>query len=347
MLVFKAFGSALFLSIYTTAFIAAPISNIFPSLVGKVNGAEGGQADSSGPLTEYVTLAPRQAGDNGNNKGDTCECLTKCPNKHLHIDPKNCSRCIRCPANKVADPKSNYEKCVPDHGQTGDDAKKRREHKEEKWPKKKKRMAQKFKDKAPDRKKTIDKRKARRMSLCVPVAIMGLEPWVASTYMDGFFSEDYLESDDVLEYWPEGLVIEEWELETWNDADEETFYTGGYLDVWVDYALEKWGVGEFDTDLDKRGVDSDAVPTVGRHRRGLQKRRVVVLIRGVIHSIQSIANKRYAESVSRKFDNFFGNRGPTLGKGRSRERQGTAVKGMRDSGPLQWCLRRETPLNHT
>ena len=349
MRLFKALGPVLFLSICTTAFVAAPISSLVTHFESKANGLERRQGASSGPPPGYPSLAPRQAGTNNNNNGngDTCECVTKCPNKHLYIDPKNCSRCLRCPGNKVADPKSNYEKCVPDHGQTEDDAQKRREDKENKWPDKKKRMSEKFKGRTSDRKKNNDERKAKRMSLCVPIATMGLKGYVARLYMNGFFSEEYLESGEIVEYWPEDLVIEEWELDTWDDADEETFYNGGYLDAWVDYAAETWNVDEWETDLARRDTHSDPTPTVGRHRRDLQKRRVSVLVRGVVWSIQSIGNRRYLDFVTRQFKDFLGNRGPTLGNGKSREAQGKAVKGMMYDGPLQWCLRRQTPRNHT
>ena len=358
MLVSKAVGAVLALSMFTSARRIPTLPHAPVHLGGQAQGVESRHDASAGHISDIEPrnlepgLAPRQAGNNNGkkgNNGDTCECQTKCNNKNFVIDPKNCSRCIRCPNNKVADPKSNYKKCVPDSGQHDDDKKARRDEKEKKWPEKKKTMTKKFKDKTPDRKKRNDERKAKRMSLCVPVALLGMESFSASFYMDGFFTEEYLESGEIREYWPEDLVIEEWELEAWDDSEEEKFYNGGYLDAWVDNAKEKWNMDEAgeESKLKVRDVDTIPIPVIGgHHQRGLQKRRFVIVAQ-VVSSIMRTGGQRYAQMVRRRFDGFFRSRADMkLGKDTPAATQAQAVQNLLKTGPLRWCLEKRTPKNH-
>lgn len=338
-----------------TAWLIGHVAHAITHLDGKPRNLEGRYAAPDNPFLQHgssdldLGLASRQAGNNNGNNGDKCECKTKCKNKHYVIDSNNCARCIRCADGMVSDARPNCKRCVKDDGQHDTDKKARREEREKKWPEKKKRMTKKFKEKAPERKKRNDERKTRRMSLCVPIAIMGMGPFHANMYMDGFFSEDYLKSGEILQYWPEALVIHEWELDEWDDADEESFYTGDFLDASVDNAKETWDLENLGEGLDQRGLDTSPVPVRGGiHRRHLEKRRWFRLVGEVVSSIVRASVKKLPEHIRRKFGGFFNNRGEAkLGKGETRARQGGAVKNMLEKGPLRWCLQKQTPMNHS
>ena len=85
-------------------------------------------------------------------------------------------------------------------------------------------LVDRFKDRGPDRKKRQDNRKLKRLALCAVVAPLGVDWHYLEEVADEFFDEDYLSSNDMLKHWPEDLTIEEWELDSWNDEDEEKFY---------------------------------------------------------------------------------------------------------------------------
>lgn len=285
----------------------------------------------------------------------SCGCIKKCARKNWHIDSQNCARCLPCPEGQIAESKSNYKRCTKNNEPKDDDKKKRRKAKEDKWPAVKKIMVDKFKDREPKRKERQDRRKLKRLGLCTIVAPFGVDWHYMKEVVDEFFDEDYLGSGDMLKHWPEDLVIEEWELDTWNDDDEETFYQDDrYLDPWVAHVNETRPLEiQFPWPRMKRDADANGGHGVVEvlERRGIQKR----FLQAIVSIIRSFAGKvgkggrgkgggggGLKSAAMPKFK--IGRRG---GKGkRSAAEQSAKIKDMLDKGPMRWCLERRTPTNH-
>ncbi|SPO06827.1 uncharacterized protein DNG_09521 [Cephalotrichum gorgonifer] len=71
------------------------------------------------------------------------------------------------------------------------------------------------------------------MAAGVIVALMGIDWAFRQGVVGEFFDQEYFERGDILELWPEDLVVEEWELDTWNEEDEEEFCGDPkYLEPW-------------------------------------------------------------------------------------------------------------------
>ncbi|KAG9235775.1 hypothetical protein BJ875DRAFT_494710 [Amylocarpus encephaloides] len=176
-------------------------------------------------------------------------CRDWCPSNKI-ISPKNCKKCIKCPAGMKADP--TFKTCIKDDGKKNNDdddneKKKKWEEKLAKWSEKQKKLRAPFKEKKwgekkqklmdeykknEDRKKDNEKRKkVRRFGRCLPIVALAMGPGVAATYADEFWDEDWLESMELLELEPEGYTIEPWDSE---DSDK-IFEEDDYLNKWIDY----------------------------------------------------------------------------------------------------------------
>jgi len=314
---------------------------------------------SGHPSKPYIiSRQDNNNGNNGNNnkpaQDDSCECKKKCQNKHYYIDPQNCSRCLRCEGSLVSDPKSGYKRCVPDNGQHDEDNKKRREKKEKKWPAMKRRMVSKFKEREPERKKRQQQRKIKRLSLCVPIAPLGIDLPFAEDVAGEFFDEEYLSSGDILEHWPRDLLIDEWELEAFDDAGEESFYNGAYLDPWVRHvqssvAYVTLSMRSLEENSMHRNADTDIGTDLDTNRdTHLRDKR---FINGLISLIKGVANSvaRGAKAAipSRPPPTMtFAKPGAGTAARATRVQQSAKVKEMLDKGPLRWCLEKRNPYNH-
>lgn len=284
--------------------------------------------------------------------GPTCSCINKCARKDWHVDSKNCARCLPCPKGQVADSKSGYKRCVKDNGKTDDDdKKKRRQAKEKRWPAVKKILKDKFKDREPERKKRQDDRKLKRLGLCTVVAPLGISWDFLEEVADEFFDEDYLGSGEMLKHWPENLVIDEWELDAWNDGDEEKFYKGdAFLEPWIAHVNSTRSVPVTIVGI---GRKREAGPEYGvserLERRGIHKRffqTLVSLIKGVATTVSRGGRGKGGVSADGKTllpmpKMRFGARGKK-GK-KSREDQDGKIKEMLDKGPMRWCLEKRAP----
>ena len=185
---------------------------------------------------------------------------------------------------------------------------------------------------------------------------MGINWDYLTEVADEFFDEDFLVSGNMLEHWPEGLVIEEWELDEWDNKDEEDFYQSDrFLESWEAHVnktrpayITIEGIGR---KRDARPDGSFSTTKRPARHRGFQKRffgQLVNLIKGVAGQVSK--GGRGEGSGGRGSGGFatmpkfkFGVRG----KGKnSAAKQGDKVKDMLDKGPLRWCLERRGPGNH-
>jgi hypothetical protein len=175
----------------------------------------------------------------------------------------------------------------------------------------------------------------------------------AASVADEFFDEEYIETGEILEHWPEDLEIEEWELDTWNDEDEEKFYQGSFAEGWVKFADETWEADS--TVVEVRNAVAMPAPegqygaiAVRSSEHHLEKRffQLIALVLGVAARIgMAVANiaTRVAPAVMR-----IGTRAGRGGRKAKADKaaQGSKVKEMKDKGPLKWCLNKRGPQNH-
>ncbi|SPO02482.1 uncharacterized protein DNG_05155 [Cephalotrichum gorgonifer] len=286
-------------------------------------------------------------------KGDSCSCIKKCGDKHWYIDPKTCSRCKPCSGSLVADPKSQYKRCTRDRGDDDNDKKRHRDAKERKWPAIKRILNDKFKDREPERKRRQDDRKIKRLSLCVIIAPMCIDWAFRQGVVDEFFDQEYFESGEILQYWSEDLVVEEWELDSWDEEDEENFYSDpGYLEPWERHLNSMRSAyvvsdGTILNGRDRPNAESQpsGMPTPARG----YKRFLGGLFNGLISTAGKVGRVT-GGSASKAIDKIppmkFGTRGGSAPRKATNAQQGAKVKEMLDKGPLRWCLDKRSPYNH-
>ncbi|KAF6827761.1 hypothetical protein CMUS01_08863 [Colletotrichum musicola] len=176
----------------------------------------------------------------------TCDCIDKCGAGAI-IDPKDCKKCQSCPKGQKPDKAGRT--CVRDEKQNKFEEERKRRYLEykptkgwERW----KKIKQREHDNKIDEQK---RRKVRRMSRCLPLVPLAMGAAVVDEYAE-LFDEDWTESMEMLEFWPEGLEIDEWI----DDKSDEIFEKEDYIDKWV-----KVGNGE---KRDASLASSPETPTV-------------------------------------------------------------------------------------
>lgn len=323
-------------------------------LIGRTTSGSDVEPASVIPTGPYGTIpVPDALSRRADGPDKTCGCIKKCSKRDYHVDPKNCARCLKCPRGKIADSKSGYKKCVSDRGQDDEEKRKRHDDKRKKWPQMKKLLTDKFNKGEPDRKKRQDERKQKRLGLCTVVAPLGMGWNFLKEVSDEFFDEGFLQGDDLLKLWPDDLKIKEWELDEWNDEDEEKFYkSDSFLGPWFK-EIDKTAPSNIDIpDISKRVLEPDSAHNT-LEARPVHKRFVQVLmgiIKGIVRAITGKIPKgkggNYGKGDGAKaFDAFpemkFGKGGKSAKK--TSGEQSAKVKEMFDKGPMRACLERKGP----
>ncbi|KAH6666250.1 hypothetical protein B0J14DRAFT_568341 [Halenospora varia] len=220
-------------------------------------------------------LLPRLGQDTGGDGASCPRCKSRCKGNKI-INPFDCTICIPCFPGLKADPTSTI--CLPksadddekkkkeeeeekrkqeeedkkkqeiEDQKKKDEEEKRKQQKQEKYEKKMEEKKGKYEQHELRKKDNKERNKARRMSRCLTFVSLAMGATAAAMYADEFFSEDYLESLDVLELWPPELPIEDWEV-----ADSDAIFdTEPFIDAWVLYANSISVVG-------KRGNETEVV----------------------------------------------------------------------------------------
>ncbi|KAF4467176.1 hypothetical protein FALBO_5959 [Fusarium albosuccineum] len=235
---------------------------------GRLWGRNSGSAVSSSSSSPSSLFARQQP-------ASCSRCRNRCPRGKI-FDPDDCTNCVRCRASTKPDPER--KRCIADPDSKRKQFPKKRENMRKDYFDKEKRFKKQIEPKKKEwnDKRDDNKRKmARRVGRCLPLVAMGMGAEAAAHYGDDFFDEDYLESMDLVGFWPEGLSIEPWESETSDDVYE----SDEYIDKWV-----------------KAGQDSPE----GFEKRSISRHTRSVSIRAnnpaVVHKVDTPSPAREARS---------------------------------------------------
>ncbi|EGY21466.1 uncharacterized protein VDAG_02990 [Verticillium dahliae VdLs.17] len=173
-----------------------------------------------------------QGGNQGNNQvkfwdyREACNnCVENCPAGKI-INPNDCSKCKDCPNGQKPD--GEQKKCVEDKkskkfNEVYKD--KRQTYKENRGFERWKKSHQRTYDRARNRE---DRTKVRRMARCLALVPLAMGVAAVEEYSETF-DEDWTDSMELLEFWPEGLEVDEWV----DDSSDELFENDDYIDKYV------------------------------------------------------------------------------------------------------------------
>lgn len=166
---------------------------------------------------DAIHLLSRQA-----KSGGSCDRKARCKKKNIR-NPKDESKCIRCPPLTKPDPTRTL--CIKNKDVSKDDKKKQmkekllekvkekmkqfKEKRKERLEKKKAEKNKEYEKKDATRKNELNKKKNRRMAQCLPLVAAAFGTAAMLELADGGFSEDLLESIDMdlLALWPKSEEI--------------------------------------------------------------------------------------------------------------------------------------------
>ncbi|KAF2824516.1 hypothetical protein CC86DRAFT_421084 [Ophiobolus disseminans] len=245
----------------------------------------------------------------GCRKCDNCDPM-KCRYKQYR-DKQDC-KCKKCPTGTKPD--LTRTACLPEKPNNDGD-KKSKEKKESKWEETKKRMKEKWdtrkkkeQSNEEERKKKEQEdgkdRKKERMGKCLPLVASSMVSVGAGIkraddqfkYATDFFSEDYIDSEDIMSLWPQGwsdapttnIDSEEYVNEFLKAIDSPSWITSASPGSWTEFKPPK-----------KRGDEFILPPPE------LATSTEVVVVRGetgiIIHE-----KKRFVKALFTQIGKFFG-----------------------------------------
>ncbi|KAM5471342.1 hypothetical protein MauCBS54593_003682 [Microsporum audouinii] len=175
-------------------------------------------------------------------------CRPRCKRMTIH-DRKDCTKCNRCPPRTHPDPKQ--KECLRD---SKEDKKKKFEDKKDrekrdynfeknyhKFQPKPLRLRRKvtverrkYKELQDIKSDKLNRLKVRRLGRCALLTPLAIGGEAIQKYSTGFFDENFMESMQLLDLWPEEL----------KDVDpkflDQNVFTEEYLDKYVDFAEENY-----------------------------------------------------------------------------------------------------------
>ncbi|KAM0331455.1 hypothetical protein ACHAQA_003131 [Verticillium albo-atrum] len=202
-------------------------------------------------------LAPRQGAPlNLPNIWKCNSCVERCPAREI-IDQKDCTKCKPCAQGQKPDPAKKA--CIKDPREDKYTEVKRDRYKEyrdnkgiDRWTKIKERE---YGNKIDEKKR----RKVRRMSRCLALVPLAMGAAAVEEYGE-MFDEDWTESMEMLEFWPEDLEVDPWI----DESSDKIYEEDAYVDQWVDIGNNQRRDLSPSLDLpvisSVREVDHDKVP---------------------------------------------------------------------------------------
>lgn len=152
-------------------------------------------------------------------KNRSCSsCRRKCPRGQI-LNPQDCRKCNVCPPGLIANMVA--KKCIKPEEKKAD--------KEQRYNEKKDEKSLEYKKTEEQKNEKNRRNRGRRMGRCLPLAAIAMGSIVVSEFADNFFDEDYLESLEILSYWPEGFLIDDWISE----ESDKIFENDAYVETWV------------------------------------------------------------------------------------------------------------------
>ncbi|KAK8862873.1 T9SS type A sorting domain-containing protein [Apiospora arundinis] len=182
-------------------------------------------------------------------EGPDCTKCKKCgPGEKPDAQQKACTKdCAKCGPKEIRDPK-DCNKCINKQKRFEEKLKKMTDMRKQKmrdllkdrsklFEKKRAKMQEKHnkstKEKAPRRKQS----KLRRMGRCVTLVPLVMGGGYAND-VDDLFDQEFVESDDMLKFWPEGMSVKE--VDNWVDEGTDSFFESeAYQMKWLDKGREK------------------------------------------------------------------------------------------------------------
>ncbi|KAF2021264.1 hypothetical protein BU24DRAFT_416921 [Aaosphaeria arxii CBS 175.79] len=134
-----------------------------------------GDPSSFSPITYVSKLLTRQDGENG------CDCRKRGCTQNRISDPQNCRKCIKC--KRTERPSSDGKTCV------------------EKYDKRIESTRQDMQKKFDSNIEDVRQRQIYRFDRCIALSAVALGREKGLKYLDAFFTERLLSSDDVLPYY--------------------------------------------------------------------------------------------------------------------------------------------------
>ncbi|KAM5355159.1 hypothetical protein ACJ41O_001805 [Fusarium nematophilum] len=217
-----------------------------------------------------------------------------------------------------------------------------------------------------DRRDNNKRNIVRRVGRCLPLVAMGMGLQVAEEHGDDFFDEDYLESMDLLQFWPEELSIEPWSADS--DVDDAIFDSDEYAERRVkageedpDRPSKRWlprqARSESERDAEevkaaiaarrsRQGVPIASSTDVILHDRDLEKRFFWIAIFAVIAKTAAAvggAIARTAAGAARGLSKTSIRVAKGRGSKRTRREQHDGARRMADSRRYRRCLLKQDP----
>ncbi|EFE32690.1 uncharacterized protein ARB_00515 [Trichophyton benhamiae CBS 112371] len=327
------------------------------------------------PASVNPGLVLRAASPNKNMR--KCDrCRQRCKPMMIH-DRKDCTKCNRCPPGMHPD--RAQKKCLRD---SKDDKKKKFEDKKdrEKRDYNFKKNYHKFRPKplrfqrkvSVERKKykeiqnmkrdALNRMKVRRLGKCALLTPLAISGEAIEKYSTGFFDENFMDSMELLDLWPEELKdVEPKYL-------DQSVFTDEYLDKYVDFAQEHYtkrstddaapgdqvqGENEQETGLiispSSRDLSIRSIGAVDIDRR-CPWCIFVVIARAIAAAVARVAGRAAARAasagarVSKILDNIAKNLKLTKGKGsKSYREQKDAAREISKNRNWMRCLRGNNP----
>jgi hypothetical protein len=170
----------------------------------------------------------------------------RCRGKRIQ-NPKDCTKCIRCPPGTKGD--LTHKVCIPEKRDPADKERRfgekknkvKENYKKDKgkeWKNKMEVKQKQFKEWQQNRLDKQKARKTRRIGRCLPLMAVAMGYTAGHVFFDDFFDEDYLESMDLLQLWPDDTKEPPENVEGDNNEDDKIFDNKDYIEEflwWGDY----------------------------------------------------------------------------------------------------------------
>jgi hypothetical protein len=180
-------------------------------------------------------------------KNDKCDRCKRCKGPRRIENPKDCTKCTLCPPKTKADPL--HKVCIPEKRDAADKERRfgekknkvKENYKKDKGKEWKNKMEVKLKQFKEWQQNRLDKQKARktrRIGRCLPLVAVAMGYTAGHVFFDDFFDEDYLESMDLLQLWPDDTKEPPENVEGDNNEDDKIFDNKDYIEEflwWGDY----------------------------------------------------------------------------------------------------------------